>query len=77
MCFCYTFTDVKVLQVQNTLMNGALDPYTNSNPIRMKVSVTGAEVGVAGQGLWRLRAFGSNNRDGSGTRYSETLQVTY
>ncbi|PIK60695.1 alpha-2 collagen [Apostichopus japonicus] len=67
--------NVKVLQVQNTLMNGALDPYTNSNPIRMKVSVTGAEVGVAGQGLWRLRAFGSNNRDGSGTRYSETLQV--
>ena len=41
----------------------------------MEVSVRGQGIGVAGEGLWAMRAFGSSNPDGSGQRFSQRAQV--
>lgn len=67
--------NVKIVKIKNSLLSGKLQSYRPSNRLAMKVSVTGAEVGVSGKGLWQLRAFGSGSRDGSGKRYGEVVQV--
>lgn len=72
---CFASTDVKIVKVKNSILSGKLQSYRPSNRLPMKVSVTGAEVGVSGKGLWQLRAFGSGSRDGSGKRYGEVVQV--
>ena len=64
------------MNVADTVLSGGIVDSRASNPYSMDVSIRGAGVGVAGQGLWRMRAFGSSNADGSGQRFSERAQVS-
>lgn len=68
--------DVYLTSLTHTITSGSVNSRTAQNPLTLRVEMTGRNVGVAGEGLWRLRAFGSSNRDGSGRRIGEDEQVS-
>lgn len=67
--------NVHLTSLTHTITSGAVNSRTTQNPLTLRVEMTGRNVGVAGEGLWRLRAFGSSNGDGSGRRIGEVEQV--
>ncbi|XP_030855714.1 alpha-2 collagen isoform X1 [Strongylocentrotus purpuratus] len=67
--------DLSITRVQDTVLSGTVIDGRDSNAYSMDVAISGAGVGVAGNGLWKLNAFGSSNANGAGQRYSERSQV--
>ncbi|XP_072173534.1 uncharacterized protein [Diadema setosum] len=67
--------DLRIVNVRDQVRSGTVLDGRYSNPYSMEVAITGQGVGVAGDGLWAMRAFGSSRMDGSGRRYSERTQV--
>lgn len=61
---------VSAIPVRGSLVAGRAD-----NPIEMYVKVNGSGVGVAGQNLWTLSSYGSQNRRGTGRKYAQTMQI--
>lgn len=61
--------------LSHTIVSGEVRSNSARNRLVLRVVMTGRNVGVAGEGLWRLKAFGSPNSDGSGQRIGEVQQV--
>lgn len=75
LCLCYLLSDVLLTSLSHTVESGEVNSQTARNPLTLRVQMTARNVGVAGEGLWRLKAFGSRNDDGSGERIGEVNQV--
>lgn len=71
----FPLSDLEIINVGNRVLSGGLLNERYSNPFSMEVAIRGQGVGVAGEGLWAMSAFGSSNMNGLGQRYSERNQV--
>ena len=73
-CVC----SLLVLNLENfqvELTRGRIVDGRRSNRFELRSSVFSPELGISGDDLWRMTAFGSGNFDGSGRRYNERAQV--
>ena len=60
---------------QAQLVKGSIVDGRRSNRLQLRASIDSTDSGIEGDDLWKMKAYGSTNSDGSGVRYNELDQV--
>ena len=71
----FLFTEITLRNLQSEIESGTIVDNRRQNPFEIPVSFEGGPIGVTGENLWKLTAYGSQSAEGTGTKYNQQAQV--